>query len=406
MALHISGGSSSSFTPLEDMTNLKTGHAWGSLSRLHCRLLHVALAGVPHEGNGFLHSSGSNADIMALAGALIYIAAAVLSNSKLVGNIGADYAAIAWAFAVFYSIFLLVYKVMIRKSVSKDTTIPMNIEYCLHRYGEWTMLMIGESILSLIVGVPLKNKFPFYFVFACGFFVATSLQFIHYATQPMEADEHAMRRKAGAGVTWTNLMLLQSACFVSLGVYLKILLKYATYSYMKDKYAILLCASYAGVYCTTQMMKATHCGLHKFMAVTGLHNSTCIFPFLDKERVQNEANLIFADDASARKRKLLTLVKIGTVVFALFLPGILSEQSPQLLAGVLLAVCVVQASSEAVGNTTAVLSEADIGAPLKHYYRRQAWRCRCRHWTNGAQNEHDETALTSDVSSSSHGAHL
>ena len=29
MALHISGGSSSSFTPLEDMTNLKTGHAWG-----------------------------------------------------------------------------------------------------------------------------------------------------------------------------------------------------------------------------------------------------------------------------------------------------------------------------------------------------------------------------------------
>ena len=203
-------------------------------------------------------------------------------------------------------------------------------------------------------------------------------------------------------------MLLQSACFVSLGVSLKILLKYATYSYMKDKYAILLCASYAGVYCTTQMMKATHCGLHKFMAVTGLHNSTCIFPFLDKERVQNEANLIFADDASARKRKLLTLVKIGTVVFTLFLPGILSEQSPQLLAGALLAVCVVQAFSEAVGNTTAVLSEAG------HRRASEAHIIDDKHGAvdvdtleaNGAQNEHDETALTSDVSSSSHGAHL
>jgi hypothetical protein len=29
----------------------------------------------------------------------------------------------------------------------KTSTVPMNIEFSIHRYGEWTMLMLGESIL-------------------------------------------------------------------------------------------------------------------------------------------------------------------------------------------------------------------------------------------------------------------
>lgn len=37
----------------------------------------------------------------------------------------------------------------------KDTNVPMNVDFALHRNGEWIMLMLGESIFSLlIVDVP------------------------------------------------------------------------------------------------------------------------------------------------------------------------------------------------------------------------------------------------------------
>jgi hypothetical protein len=55
-------------------------------------------------------------------------------------------------------------------------TMPMHIVYSLHRYGEWIMLMIGESMLSLVVGVRLDDTLTFYVVFTCGFISAAALQ--------------------------------------------------------------------------------------------------------------------------------------------------------------------------------------------------------------------------------------
>jgi len=31
----------------------------------------------------------------------------------------------------------------------KQFSVPTNIDFTIHRYGEWTMLMLGEDILSL-----------------------------------------------------------------------------------------------------------------------------------------------------------------------------------------------------------------------------------------------------------------
>lgn len=32
----------------------------------------------------------------------------------------------------------------------KEMVVPMNVHYMIHRYGEWTMLILGESVLSLL----------------------------------------------------------------------------------------------------------------------------------------------------------------------------------------------------------------------------------------------------------------
>ena len=74
-------------------------------------------------------------------------------------------------------------RIVYKRQRGRDHTMPMHISYCLHRFGEWTMLMIGETILGLIVGTPLFSSFRFYFVFTCGFLIAASLQLLHSMEQ-------------------------------------------------------------------------------------------------------------------------------------------------------------------------------------------------------------------------------
>ena len=46
--------------------------------------------------------------------------------------------------------------------------IPMNISFYIHRMGEWTMLMLGECVFSLvIVDVPDETS-EFFFTFYCS----------------------------------------------------------------------------------------------------------------------------------------------------------------------------------------------------------------------------------------------
>ena len=44
----------------------------------------------------------------------------------------------------------------------KNYSVPMNIDYAIHRYGEWTMLMLGESVLSLLVSLYCTMPTPFF----------------------------------------------------------------------------------------------------------------------------------------------------------------------------------------------------------------------------------------------------
>jgi hypothetical protein len=59
----------------------------------------------------------------------------------------------------------------------------MNVEFLVHRNGEWTMLMLGESILSLMTAI--------------------LLQYLYFRSQPHNADDHAVRKGKNLGMMWT-----------------------------------------------------------------------------------------------------------------------------------------------------------------------------------------------------------
>jgi len=96
-------------------------------------------------------------------------------------------------------------------------TIPMNVGYFIHRIGDWIMLMLGESIFSLII-VDIPNETPaFRVTFYCGILTVVMLMYLHYESEPHDADTHAMRRSKDAGVVWNIVVHIYSFALISLG---------------------------------------------------------------------------------------------------------------------------------------------------------------------------------------------
>lgn len=110
----------------------------------------------------------------------------------------------------------------------KQVTVPMNIDFAIHRYGEWTMLMLGESVLSLLI-VEVSDGSKYYITFYAGVLSVILLQYMYFRSQPHHADEHALRRDRNAGVLWTMLIIVYSAALIIVGVAYKMLLYEYTY---------------------------------------------------------------------------------------------------------------------------------------------------------------------------------
>jgi hypothetical protein len=97
------------------------------------------------------------------------------------------------------------------------STVPLNVDFTIHRNGEWTMLMLGESVFSLlIVEVPHETNM-FYTTFFCGMLTVILLQYLHFRSQPHHADDHALRRSKDAGIWWNNMNIVYSFFLVCLG---------------------------------------------------------------------------------------------------------------------------------------------------------------------------------------------
>jgi hypothetical protein len=97
------------------------------------------------------------------------------------------------------------------------SSVPMNVDFTLHRSGEWTMLMLGESVFSiLIVEIP-SESFESNATFYCSLLTIILMQYLHFRSQPNHADQHAMRRAKNAGICWSLFQNVYSFALVSLG---------------------------------------------------------------------------------------------------------------------------------------------------------------------------------------------
>jgi hypothetical protein len=78
------------------------------------------------------------------------------------------------------------------------------------------MLMLGESILSLlIVDIEHAGK-EFYSVFYCALLTVVLLQLLHFQSQPHDADLHVLRRSKNRGILWRLLQGVYSMALVTL----------------------------------------------------------------------------------------------------------------------------------------------------------------------------------------------
>lgn len=99
----------------------------------------------------------------------------------------------------------------------------MNVDYAIHRYGEWTMLMLGESVLSLLV-VDLVDVSGYYQTFVTGLISIILLQYLHFQSQPSDPDKHALRRSLPSSFAFYWLSQIYSFSLILLGTCYKMLL--------------------------------------------------------------------------------------------------------------------------------------------------------------------------------------
>ena len=104
----------------------------------------------------------------------------------------------------------------------------MNLEFFIHRNGAWIMLMLGESVLSLLI--VQGETGDFYKAFFCGIFSISLLELLHFRSQPHDAAEHAYRRSVGASIVFTLLNWIYSAALIVLGTSYKMI----QYEYVYD----------------------------------------------------------------------------------------------------------------------------------------------------------------------------
>ena len=133
--------------------------------------------------------------------------------------------------------FQLLFYSLRSKDDFKSVTVPMNIGFVIHRFGEWIMLMLGESVLSLLIIDVVEDR-DFYITFFTGVISVVLLQFLHFKSQPHHAKDHAMRKSRPRGLFFGVLMLIYSAALIVVGVCYKMLLtEYSKEEQKEQEYA-------------------------------------------------------------------------------------------------------------------------------------------------------------------------
>lgn len=155
--------------------------------------------------------------------------------------------------------------------------IPFHYQHIAHRYGEWIMLILGESVLSIIFQAN-PDVGRYYLAFFTSLLIVQMLQLVHFSSEEFDPRAHALSRSQVAGYAWLELMSAYSISLISLGVGLKTQLDSVVCEdpdtpnvtsdgsvyfcpYVPRKYTTLLCGAFVAQYIFSQVSIPLHEGL-------------------------------------------------------------------------------------------------------------------------------------------------
>eukprot|EP00536_Pseudo-nitzschia_multiseries_P010767 jgi/Psemu1/168308/gw1.338.48.1 len=113
-----------------------------------------------------------------------------------------------------------------------ETSVPLNVHFCMHRYGEWFMLMFGESIMSLLIVEGDNESFNHSVKFYSGVLSVICLAHLHFQSEPHHNEDHALTRSRHSNYLYTILVPVYSMTLIATGICYKMFL----YDYEKGNY--------------------------------------------------------------------------------------------------------------------------------------------------------------------------
>lgn len=105
-----------------------------------------------------------------------------------------------------------------------EISVPMNVNFCIHRYGEWFMLMFGESIISLLIVDGNNESISYGVAFFSGILSVIFLAHLHYSGEPHLADHHALSRSRHSNFVYIVLVPIYSIALIAIGTSYKLFL--------------------------------------------------------------------------------------------------------------------------------------------------------------------------------------
>jgi len=214
-----SDGDRVEFSPLEQLVYNVDQHAFGfSVAIALNGLLYVfkALEILAAPGNtpGAIVLAKFTALQNAVQFGIFGVAAAVtrMETTDSFQEEGGRHCLYIWAAAVLLNLGLMVLWVhyLHTRADPRHFTVPMSVHLCMHRLGEWTMLMIGETVLGLVTVAQSDAVLP-YLIFCAGMIIATSLSFQHYAAYPESPSKHVLGKSM---ITYPGLVYMFGMIYV------------------------------------------------------------------------------------------------------------------------------------------------------------------------------------------------
>lgn len=102
------------------------------------------------------------------------------------------------------------------------------------------MLMLGESILSLLIVEVVSKGFDYYVTFYCGIVSVTLLMYLYFVSGPTHAEGHALYSHERTGYGVLVLMQFYSAGLVIVGACYKLFMYEYTYENYEEEFGRLL----------------------------------------------------------------------------------------------------------------------------------------------------------------------